>query len=111
MNYIKFKKSIKQEEPPDSLDGVELALWYAVKGDWDMAHNIAQEIHSEAASWIHAYLHRQEGDIGNAHYWYRRFCQCQFIGIADLLRSRVVSVVDLFTRVSHADCYVVNSVS
>ena len=72
MNYIKFKESIKQKEPPDNLNGVELALWYAVKGNWDMAHNIAQEIHSEAASWIHAYLHRQEGDIENAHYWYRR---------------------------------------
>ena len=72
MNHSQFIESTKLNTPPKEIDGVELALWYAVKDDWDMAHNTAQEIHSETASWIHAYLHRQEGDIGNAHYWYHR---------------------------------------
>ena len=54
------------------MSGIELALWYAVRGDWGSAHNTAQEISTETASWIHAYLHRLEGDIGNAHYWYNR---------------------------------------
>ena len=70
MNHNKFIKSLKSSSPPNGLGGVELALWYAVKGDWDMAHNTAQKIHTETASWIHAYLHREEGDIENAHYWY-----------------------------------------
>ena len=48
------------------------ALWYDGKDDWETAHNIAQDIHSEDGSWIHAYLHRKEGDNGNASYWYRR---------------------------------------
>ena len=70
MNHNEFIELTKSSTPPNNLEGVELALWYAVKGDWDMAHNIAQEIHTEIASWVHAYLHRQEGDINNAHYWY-----------------------------------------
>lgn len=42
------------------------------KGDWEMAHNVAQEVESSDGSWVHAYLHRVEGDLGNAAYWYRR---------------------------------------
>ena len=47
-------------------------LWYDGKGDWETSHNIAQDIHSPEGSWIHAYLHRKEGDTGNASYWYHR---------------------------------------
>jgi hypothetical protein len=47
-------------------------MWYDGKGDWNSSHNIAQEIHSIDGSWIHAYLHRKEGDLGNASYWYHR---------------------------------------
>ena len=72
MNYSDFIKLTQKETPPDDFNGIRLALWYAMKDNWDMAHNIAQDINTETASWIHAYLHRQEGDIENAHYWYRR---------------------------------------
>lgn len=48
------------------------ALWYDGKDDWEQAHNIAQDIRSTEGSWIHAYLHRKEGDEGNAAYWYHR---------------------------------------
>ena len=47
-------------------------MWEDGKGNWDAAHNIAQEIEDRTGSWIHAYLHRKEGDLGNAGYWYRR---------------------------------------
>ena len=72
MQYDDFIKLTKESEPSDKLSGVYLAIWYAVKDNWDMAHNIVQDINTETASWIHAYLHRVEGDIGNAHYWYNR---------------------------------------
>ena len=48
------------------------ALWWAAKGEWDQAHSIVQEEDSTDAAWVHAYLHRVEGDLGNASYWYRK---------------------------------------
>jgi len=48
------------------------ALELEKAGDWDEAHRIVQDIHTAEAAWIHAYLHRVEGDPGNAAYWYRR---------------------------------------
>lgn len=48
------------------------ALWYDAQGDWDKAHDLTQGIETPAAAWVHAYLHRKEGDIFNADYWYRR---------------------------------------
>jgi hypothetical protein len=48
------------------------ALWFAGRGDWERAHEIAQEDNAREGSWVHAYLHRAEGDICNASYWYRR---------------------------------------
>ena len=48
------------------------ALWYAGKDEWDNAHKLIQDVEDKNAAWIHAYLHRKEGDIGNADYWYRR---------------------------------------
>lgn len=48
------------------------ALWWDARGDWRRAHEIAQEIDSDDAALIHAYLHRKEGDLINAGYWYRR---------------------------------------
>lgn len=52
---------------------VELeALWYDGKGNWDKSHEVIQDVNSKNAAWIHAYLHRKEGDLGNAQYWYSR---------------------------------------
>lgn len=48
------------------------ALWHDARGAWDKAHACAQEDHSRSGSWVHAYLHRKEGDIGNARYWYSK---------------------------------------
>ena len=69
----KFIKHIAEEENPDE-DWSDLvkSLWWAQKGNWEKAHNIAQDIETNDGSWIHAYLHRVEGDLGNAAYWYRR---------------------------------------
>jgi hypothetical protein len=52
--------------------GALLALWWDSKGDWQKAHEIAQDVPGADGAWVHAYLHRKEGDAGNAAYWYRR---------------------------------------
>ncbi len=58
--------------PPPGLSGALLALWHDARGDWAAAHDSAQADETAGGSWVHAYLHRKEGDIGNAAYWYRR---------------------------------------
>jgi len=71
MTFEDFNNSLTQANPPAVTDLLK-ALWFEGKGDWESAHNIAQDIHNHDASWIHAYLHRVEGDLGNASYWYSR---------------------------------------
>ena len=56
----------------DEFEGVLLALWWDAKGDWSRAHEVAQDVGDADGAWVHAYLHRKEGDEGNAAYWYRR---------------------------------------
>ena len=58
--------------PPDGLTNIARTLWYARAGKWDEAHDLCQEIPGKAGSWIHAYLHREEGDLSNASFWYSR---------------------------------------
>ena len=52
-------------------DGPLLALWWDGRGNWDKAHEVAQDVEDADGAWVHAYLHRKEGDAGNAAYWYR----------------------------------------
>lgn len=72
MNFQSFKESIAGNEPPLGVSVYLKSLWYDAKGDWEKAHVLIQDIKDKNASWIHAYLHRKEGDIGNADYWYNR---------------------------------------
>jgi hypothetical protein len=67
-----FKNTIASASPPAQLPATLVALWHDAKGDWDAAHKVAQDIDDDNGAWIHAYLHRKEGDPGNAAYWYRR---------------------------------------
>jgi hypothetical protein len=67
-----FKSTTAGAHPPASLSKSLLALWHAAAGDWESAHQIAQDIDDATGAWIHAYLHRKEGDLGNAGYWYKR---------------------------------------
>ena len=53
-------------------DGPLLALWWDGRGNWDKAHEVAQDVEDTDGAWVHAYLHRKEGDASNAGYWYRR---------------------------------------
>ncbi len=70
MTLAEFKISLSQPQPPAESNRYLQALWQAAKGDWDTAHRIVQAMNDNTAAWIHAYLHRQEGDLGNAAYWY-----------------------------------------
>ena len=70
MNIENLKKSISADTPPKGISKLCRALWYDAKGDWDTAHKIAQSVDTKDGSWVHAYLHRKEGDISNASYWY-----------------------------------------
>ncbi|HVW78901.1 MAG TPA: hypothetical protein VHB45_14905 [Alloacidobacterium sp.] len=72
MTLAGFIASLNREAPPQDLSPLLQALWWDAKGDWTRAHEITQEIESPDAAWVHAYLHRKEGDIWNAGYWYRR---------------------------------------
>jgi hypothetical protein len=72
MTYEQFKTSLRNSAPPSDLNDALKALWYDGKENWNASHDIAQEIHSKDGSWIHAYLHRKEGDAGNAAYWYSK---------------------------------------
>ena len=71
MEYQQFLKSLNNIEPPEGSLLLQ-AMWFDAKGDWDQAHRIVQDMDGASASWIHAYLHRKEGDLGNAGYWYHR---------------------------------------
>ena len=72
MDIVEFQKSLSQSSPPPEISNYVKALWYDAKGDWNSAHEVIQNIEDPTAAWIHAYLHRKEGDIGNADYWYRQ---------------------------------------
>jgi hypothetical protein len=67
-----FKASLSGAAPAPDLAALLAALWWAAKGNWDRAHSIAQDEANADGAWVHAYLHRVEGDLGNAAYWYRQ---------------------------------------
>jgi len=66
-----FRRSCAAARPPAELARPPEALWWAAKGDWDKAHKIVMEEEGADAAWVHAHLHRVEGDLPNAGYWYR----------------------------------------
>jgi hypothetical protein len=72
VNMAGFKASLSGAAPAPGLDAPLAALWWAAKGNWDAAHKIAQDQDTPDSAWVHAYLHRAEGELGNAGYWYRR---------------------------------------
>jgi hypothetical protein len=72
MTLEELRATLAHAAPPAGLPPTILALWHDARGDWDAAHRVAQDIDDRDGAWIHAYLHRKEGDLGNAGYWYRR---------------------------------------
>ena len=72
MTLDDLRATLTARNPPAAVRGALLALWHDAKGDWNAAHRVAQDIEDASGAWVHAYLHRKEGDARNAAYWYRR---------------------------------------
>jgi hypothetical protein len=72
MTLQEFRDSLSGDAPPKNLSLPLAGLWWDAKGDWVKAHESTQRDEGPAGSWVHAYLHRKEGDSSNAEYWYRR---------------------------------------
>jgi hypothetical protein len=71
MTLQEFRATLFEAGPP-SLSAPLRALWHDARGDWDQAHRVAGDVEDSSGAWVHAYLHRKEGDLGNAAYWYDR---------------------------------------
>lgn len=72
MDVAALKSSLERDAPPAGLCLAAQALWWDAKGDWNKAHECAQAQSDRSGDWVHAYLHRKEGDLDNAGHWYRR---------------------------------------
>jgi hypothetical protein len=72
MTFDEFSASLRDETPPAGTPRPLFALWRDGKGDWTGAHEIAQDVDTVQGAIVHAYLHRKEGDLDNARYWYQR---------------------------------------
>ena len=72
MNAIEFRESVNQQVPPEGLAAPLAALWWDAKGEWARAHSMVDELETKEGMAVHAYLHRKEGSLGNADYWYAR---------------------------------------
>lgn len=72
MDIGQFRELLRRDTPPADLGNALAGLWWDAKGDWKKAHESAQQDEGVAGAWVHAYLHRKEGDNSNAGYWYRR---------------------------------------
>jgi len=72
MTLAEFKQSQSKARPPAGLSAAVAALWWAGKDDWDKAHKIVMDEGGKDCAWVHAHLHRVEGDLENARYWYKQ---------------------------------------
>ena len=72
MDFAAFRRSLALPEPPEDLSPILRALWHLGRKQWDRAHAIAQAEDDAESCWVHAHLHRVEGDLSNAAYWYAR---------------------------------------
>ena len=70
MTPAAFKRTLAHAVPPKAIEPALAALWWVKKGNWDKAHRVVMDEHGRDSAWVHAYLHRVEGDDSNARYWY-----------------------------------------
>jgi hypothetical protein len=92
MTLDQFRASIGSGTLP-AVPPLLAALWHDARGDWERAHRLAQDVDTDDGSWVHAYLHRKEGDAGNARYWYRRAGKPEATGPLDDEWDRIAEVL------------------
>jgi hypothetical protein len=88
-----FKSSLSDAVPAPHLAAPLAALWWTAKGEWDRAHSVVQDEETKDAAWVHAHLHRVEGDLGNAGYWYRRAAKPVAAGSLETEWEQMVSAL------------------
>ena len=79
-------------EPP-GLSAALRALWHDRQGNWEQAHRIVMDEDDRESAWVHAYLHRKEDDVPNAHYWYRRADRLPATGSLDIEWASIVEAL------------------
>jgi hypothetical protein len=89
-----LKSTLANGTPENGLAPPLAALWWAAKGDWDAAHRIVQDESDTRSAWVHAYLHRVEGDLSNAGYWYRQAGQPVAKDALDAEWERIASALE-----------------
>ena len=92
MTLQEFTASLSAAEPPPVAPALR-ALWHDARGDWDAAHSVAQDADDQSGAWVHAYLHRKEGDISNARYWYDRAGRPEASDSLEAEWSRIVTAL------------------
>lgn len=93
MDWNEFQRSLADTEPPSGLTPALEALWLDGKGNWEAAHDRLQGQNDADGAWVHAYLHRKEGDLPNAGYWYRRAGQPTAVGPLNDERAALVQAL------------------
>ena len=90
MTLEEFNATLSATVPPSGAKALA-ALWHDARGDWDKAHEIANGVDDKTGAWVHAYLHRKEGDLGNAGYWYQRAGQPIATDSLEVERDRILT--------------------
>jgi hypothetical protein len=93
MTRTAFEQSLSKRKPPPDCTAALQALWWAAKGDWRAAHAIVMAHDDGDCAWVHAHLHRAEGDIDNARYWYRRAGKRAAAGVLEAERDAIIEAL------------------
>ena len=93
MTPAEFQRSLSKPAPPASCAPALQALWWAAKDDWNAAHEIVMKHDDGDSAWVHAHLHRVEGDVSNARYWYRQAGKPVAAGALDAERDAIIAVL------------------
>jgi hypothetical protein len=89
MTLDDFRQTLAADSPP-AVSPLLQSMWHDAKGDWDQAHRLAQDVSGGDGAWVHAYLHRKEGDLSNARYWYRQAGRAATIEPLEVEWTRIV---------------------
>ena len=88
-----FRATLEEGAPPEGVTPCVAAIWHLERGDWGAAHALVQDEEGADAAWVHAHIHRVEGDLGNADYWYARAGKPPHEGSFDEERSEILAVL------------------